>query len=234
MNQYLDLLAHFGIGGAHPGGFALTQSIFEKEKIEPHFSVLDIGCGTGQTASYLTKKFGCSVTAIDINSMMVEKAKKRFVNEGLNIKTVLGDVQKMKFADETFDFVLSESVISFTNIPETLKELVRVLKREGSMIIIEMTAEQPLSNEVREKILELYGVNQVLTEEEWITCLRQAGFTNVKEILTPPFLLPSEIDDIDESEKIPIHFYNLWDEHNDFVEKNNHLVGYRAFKCSLA
>lgn len=233
MNQYLDLLAHFGIGGAHPGGFSLTQSIFGKEQIESHFTVLDIGCGTGQTASYLTKQFGCSVTAIDISPMMIEKAKKRFAKEKLDVKAILGDVQKMEFADGTFDFILSESVISFTDIRKTLKELVRVLKKEGSMTIIEMTAEQSLSEEVKDEILKLYGIDKVLTEKEWITCLQQAGFTNVKEILTPPFLIPSEIDDIDESEKIPIEFYNLWDEHSDFIEKNSHLIGYRAFKCSL-
>ena len=34
-NDYLDLLAYFGIGGAHPGGFALTKSILEDENIQP-------------------------------------------------------------------------------------------------------------------------------------------------------------------------------------------------------
>ena len=33
-NDYLDLLAYFGIGGAHPGGFALTKSILDAENIQ--------------------------------------------------------------------------------------------------------------------------------------------------------------------------------------------------------
>ena len=47
-NDYLDLLAYFGIGGAHPGGFNLTQSILEAENIQPTEAVLDVGCGRGK------------------------------------------------------------------------------------------------------------------------------------------------------------------------------------------
>lgn len=234
MNPYIELLAHFGIGGAHPGGFSLTQTIFDSEQIEPQWNVLDIGCGTGQTASFLKKQFQCNVMAIDLNPMMIKKAKRRFVREGLDIKAVLGDVQNMKFNDDTFDFILSESVISFTNIKKTLKELVRVLQKEGSMIMIEMTAEQSLSDEVKDKIVKLYGIGDVLTESEWIAHLHEAGFKKVKEILTPPLLLPSDLEDIDQSENIPILFYDLWDEHSRFIEENNDLLGYRAFKCYLS
>ncbi|WP_019415279.1 hypothetical protein [Paenisporosarcina sp. TG20] len=42
LNEYLYFLAYFGIGGAHPGGFALTRSRLEDEIIQPE-SVLDIG-----------------------------------------------------------------------------------------------------------------------------------------------------------------------------------------------
>ena len=52
-NSYLDLLAYFGIGGAHPGGFNLTQSLLEDENIQPVDSVLDIGCGTRTDGSFL-------------------------------------------------------------------------------------------------------------------------------------------------------------------------------------
>lgn len=77
-NHYIELLAQFGIGGAHPGGFTLTQSLFEEIAILPSQKVLDIGCGTGQTAAFLAEHFKCDVTVIDNNSTMIEKATRRF------------------------------------------------------------------------------------------------------------------------------------------------------------
>lgn len=232
-NDYLNLLANFGIGGAHPGGFPLTLAIFEKERIQPNHHVLDLGCGTGQTAAFLGENFGCKVTAIDIHPMMIEKAKKRFANEELDINTILGDVQNMDFDDHSFDFILSESVISFTNIQKTLNEIVRVLKEDGCVLMIEMVAEQSLSDDIKEQITKLYGIDEVLTEKEWCAYLKQAGFTKIIEIRTPSLLIPSDIDDMDHSENISMALYDKWDEHNQFIEQNGHHLGYRAFKCYL-
>lgn len=233
MNQYIDLLAQFGIGGAHPGGFALTHAIFAKENIPSHNHVLDIGCGTGQTASFLATNYGCNVSTIDVHPLMVEKAEKRFANEGLDISVVLGDVQNMIFENDSFDFVLSESVISFTDIQKTLNEIARVLKEDGCMLMIEMTAEQTIPNDIKEQITKLYGIAEILTANEWIAHLQKAGFTNIKEIRTPPLLLPSDLDDIDQSDHISMALYDVWEAHDQFIEQNSHLVGYRAFKCFL-
>ncbi|MGG0656670.1 class I SAM-dependent methyltransferase [Rummeliibacillus pycnus] len=233
-NSYLDLLAYFGIGGAHPGGFSLTLEIFENEKIQPHHHVLDIGCGTGQTAAFLAKNFGCKVTAIDVNQIMIEKAKKRFENDGLEIDVILGDVQNMNIADHTFDFIISESVISFTNIDKTLHELSRVLKEDGSMIMIEMTAEQILSEKLQRKVSKLYGIDKVLNEKEWVLRLEQNGFQKIRKISTPSILVPSDIEEMDISENISIDFYDLWEEHIHFIEQYGHLIKYRVLECQHA
>ncbi|MET0960003.1 MAG: class I SAM-dependent methyltransferase, partial [Psychrobacillus psychrotolerans] len=144
-NAYIDILAYFGIGGAHPGGFNLTQSILEAENIPPKQSVLDIGCGTGQTAAFLAERFNCHVTAVDNHPLMVEKARQRFKNSESSVHVVEGDVQSMDyFVDDSFDFVIAESVIVFTDISKTLSELSRVLKSDGTLMMIEMVAEQYL------------------------------------------------------------------------------------------
>jgi ubiquinone/menaquinone biosynthesis C-methylase UbiE len=144
-NNYLDLLAYFGIGGAHPGGFPLTQLILQDEIIPPCGSVLDIGCGTGQTAAFIHQKYGCPVIAVDNHPLMIEKARERFKDQDSKVTVIEGDAQKLNFKDNCFDLILAESVITFTNIPNTLNELFRLLKSDGRMIIIEMTAEEPLS-----------------------------------------------------------------------------------------
>lgn len=75
--QISRLFVRFGVGGAHPGGINLTKEIFKSENISTTSHILDVGCGTGQTAAYIAHKYGAKVTGIDINSIMVAKATER-------------------------------------------------------------------------------------------------------------------------------------------------------------
>ena len=232
-NNYLNFVAYFGIGGAHPGGFSLTQSILKDEKIQPFETVLDIGCGTGQTAAFLVQRFGCQVTAVDNHPTMLKKARERFKNTESPILVIEGDAQNLDLLESSFDLIIAESVVTFTDISKTLHELSRVLKSCGRMILIEMVAEQSLSEELQEKAYSLYGINEILNEQEWKFKLQQAGFTKIELIDTPSELMQTEINDINPSKNINMDFYDLWDEHNSFITQNQKFIGFRAFRCQL-
>ena len=232
-NEYLDLLAYFGVGGAHPGGFALTQSILKDIKIKPSDHILDIGCGTGQTANFLVNKFSCNVTAIDNHALMVEKAKERFKHHDSLITVLQDDAQNLIFQDDSFEFIIAESVIAFTDISKTLNELFRVLKKGGSLFMIEMTAEQKLPEEIQRKACTLYGIKEILSEEQWVFKLKEVGFEQIDILKTPSLLIQTEINDINQSADIPMSFYNLWDEHHTFIEEQRNNIGFRAFRCSF-
>jgi len=231
MNSYLNLLAYFGIGGAHPGGFTLTQSIMKDENIKSSDWVLDIGCGTGQTAAFIAKQYDCNVTGIDNHPLMVSKAKERISPDNKCINIIEGDVQNLDLADHSFDLIISESVIVFNDIPKTLKELSRVLKTDGRLIMIEMTAEQYLTEEIHRKACGLYGISKVLTEDQWKLNLQLAGFNQIAVINTPSELTETEITDINPSEDIDHELFDLWDEHTQFIQQFGHLFGYRVYRC---
>ena len=74
-SNYLEFLSKFGIGGAHPGGINLTKEIFQAEEMNQNSRLLDVGCGTGQTAAYLAERYGAKVTGMDINPIMVKRPK---------------------------------------------------------------------------------------------------------------------------------------------------------------
>jgi len=230
-NQYLDLLAYFGIGGAHPGGFALTQSILKDVQIKPTDHVLDIGCGTGQTANFLLDRFSCIVTAIDNHALMVEKTKERFKQQDSLITIQQDDAQSLNLQDDSFEFIIAESVITFTEISKTLKELSRVLKKDGSLYMIEMTAENNFTKENQKKACALYGIKEILSEKQWISRLKEVGFEQIDVLKTPSQLIQTEINDINQSLDIPMSYYNLWDEHHDFIEDHRDSIGFRAFHC---
>ena len=227
-NKYLDLLAYFGIGGAHPGGFPLTQALLGDVSLQPTDHVLELGCGTGQTAEFISKKFHCEVVGLDNHPIMVEEAKGRLVGSAYPVQVMLGNAEKLPFADESFDFILAESVLSFTNIPVTIQEAARVLKPGGRLLIIEMTAEQPPTEELQKETSKLYGITKLLVESEWENYLQQAGLT-LLPIKKSTDMEPTDLEDIRPSDNLDLSLYDVWDEHNDFLARNGNLVGYRIF-----
>lgn len=179
-STYLDLLAKYGVSGAHPGGFTLTKKILDSLTINPDTKLLDLGCGTGQTLAYIAGTYPCKLVGVDINSQMLFKATQRFKMENLYINLVQADVMELPFPSNTFDIALSESVTVFTTINKTLKEYARVLKTGGILLAIEMTAVYPLTAEELSEIKSVYGIEQIPTSNEWESMLRQVGFTDIR------------------------------------------------------
>ena len=83
-------------------------------------SVLDIGCGCGQTSLELARRVGESgrVFAVDISAPMLEVARRRALAVGLNqLRFVNADAQLHKFAGGGFDLVFSRFGVMFFQDP---------------------------------------------------------------------------------------------------------------------
>ncbi|MDQ0206115.1 class I SAM-dependent methyltransferase [Alkalicoccobacillus murimartini] len=184
--SYMDVLAEFGIGSAHPGGFTLTKELLSQVAIHKQDHVLDCGCGTGQTASYLSSSFNCSVTALDIHPLMIEKARNRFNIEDQPITLIEGNVEAMPFEDQTFHYVLSESVTIFTNIDQTLNEYARVLKPNGTLLLNEMVLLERTTQDEEAELKEMYQASDFLFTDQWIKKLKAHGFSSVLSCIASP------------------------------------------------
>lgn len=232
---YLDCLALFGVGGAHPGGLQLTKKILAEENINGDTTLLEVGCGTGQTAAYLAQQYGCSISALDNNNIMVEKARQRFSSLDLLIDAKVGDIENLPYPDKHFDIVLSESVISFTNLISTLPELKRVLKPSGRLIVIETILEQTISEEERSQIVDFYSFPQLLTEGEWVKAFKDAGFQRIDITKYQPTL--EQVDeqhaaDYALSETIDDALLEILEKHKEIMQQNKDILGFRIFRCS--
>ncbi|MDQ2087135.1 class I SAM-dependent methyltransferase [Herbivorax sp. ANBcel31] len=177
---YIGLLSKYKIGGAHPGGLPLTKELLKSLYINKNTNLLDVGCGTGQTAAHISKTYKCKVTAIDIDNKMLEIADERFRKENLGIKLLREDASNMKFLSNTFDIVLSESVTVFTDIKKSIKEYFRVIKEGGTLVAIEITAQSNLSENDLKKIKSVYGIENIPDLQEWTDIFLEAGFKDVK------------------------------------------------------
>jgi ubiquinone/menaquinone biosynthesis C-methylase UbiE len=100
-------------------------------------SVLDVATGTGSLAIDLSKSAE-KVVGIDLSSKMLDVAEKKRKND--NLSFLLMDASNMKFNDEEFDLVtislgLHDMPLDIRTL--VLKEVKRVLKRNGKLYILE-------------------------------------------------------------------------------------------------
>ena len=104
-------------------------------------SVLEFGCGRGAGARLILKEFRpSSLHAMDLDIKMVERAKTYLSDEELEIiRLYAGDVQEIPFNDATFDIIFSFGILHHViDWRSSLKEIARVLKKEGLYIIEEL------------------------------------------------------------------------------------------------
>lgn len=233
---YLDCLAFLGVGGAHPGGLKLTKDILSREKLDETTSILDAGCGTGQTSAYIAMKYGSNVSALDHSSIMLEKARTRFSSLNLPIETRQGSVENLPYNNASFDMIISESVIAFTDNSMTIPELQRVLKPNGILLAIEMVLEKSLSEKELRPAMDFYGISRLFTESEWHHALHQAGFQDIR---IEKFHLPFENQDVENapdfvlSENMDDHFFEILDEHRQLTKVYENILSYRLFRCAV-
>ncbi len=230
---YLDFLSKFGVGGAHPGGIDLTKEIFKSEKITPNTRILDVGCGTGQSAAYLATQYGATVTGIDNNPIMVKKAKTRMAKYRLPVQIIQGSIENCPLKDKSFDFVISESVLSFVNKRKSLSEIYRLLKDGGRFIANELTINQRMNPSNEKEIAQFYGLDSLLMERDWIALLQRAGFKGIKirqqvqpmahQNITPEFF---------HSDYIEPELYNIMNQHVYIMGKYQGILDYRVFSCT--
>ncbi|MEK4630430.1 methyltransferase domain-containing protein [Solibacillus sp. FSL R7-0682] len=228
--NYLNFLAKFGIGGAHPGGIELSKKVFQKESIKRSTQILDVGCGTGQSAAYLALTYGANVTGIDNNTIMVEKAKERMASGPLSVKIIEGSIENTSLLDDQFDLIISESVLSFVNKPRALKEISRLLKSGGRLIAIEHTLnEHTINKEEENEIKQFFGFDALLKENDWISLLQQAGFHNIE--VEKGIVVDSEAD-YHFSKDIDLEYYSTMEKLAEINENYEEILSYRIYLCT--
>ncbi|WP_010530314.1 class I SAM-dependent methyltransferase [Lentibacillus jeotgali] len=235
-NSYIDALALMGVGGAHPGGLQLTKNILSRENIDEEMSVLDAGCGTGQTAAYIAEQFQCHVTALDNSNIMLDKARRRFSDGDLPVKIRQGNIENLPFPDDSFETALSESVIAFTDIRQSISELNRILKPDGVLYAVEMVMEKKLPEYDMKPIIDFYGVTRLLSESEWRDLFQEVGF---QQIISNSFKQQVENVDLNDGPDFSLS-ENMSDETMDILLEHDRLtklyedrLGFRIFRCSV-
>ncbi len=102
--------------------------------------LLDIATGTGDLALMMSKLNPQRIVGLDISEGMLEVGRQKIAAANLSdkIEMVVGDSENMPFEDNTFDAItVSFGVRNFANLDKGLTEIRRVLKPNGTFVILE-------------------------------------------------------------------------------------------------
>ena len=103
-------------------------------------SILDIATGTGDLAINLTKTKAKKIIGLDISEGMLNVGREKINQKQLNhrIDMVVGDSENLPFENDSFDAItVAFGVRNFETLEKGLSEILRVLKPDGILVILE-------------------------------------------------------------------------------------------------
>ena len=112
---------------------AKMELICRKLKLEPGMNVLDIGCGWGGLAAYMSQKYRVSVTGITVSEEQAKLARERC--KELPVEILLMDYRKL---DRTFDRIVSVGMfehVGFGKYRTFMKKVCQCMAPRGLFLL---------------------------------------------------------------------------------------------------
>ncbi|HJH32231.1 MAG TPA: arsenite methyltransferase [Methanosarcinaceae archaeon] len=162
-------------------------------------TVLDLGSGGGVDVFLASRKVGeqGNVIGVDMTTGMVEKAREN-ARKGnyTNVEFRAGEIENLPVEDCSIDVVMSNCVVNLS--PDkfaTFREVFRVLKPNGRILISDIVIEGELPGDVR-RSLDAWTecIAGALEKQEYLNTITKAGFRDVTIVAEHSFYNP-EMDD---------------------------------------
>lgn len=105
--------------------------------VKSNHTVLDLSCGTGKDSVGIAKKLETgSLYCADISQEMLKKCKEKVNKHNVNAIYCLANAEYLPFKDNSFDRLISFGGLNvFGNIQQALKEMARVVKPGGKVLV---------------------------------------------------------------------------------------------------
>ncbi len=114
----------------------MSKKIDQSEWKRSEIKLLEAGVGSGKNIEYYLDDL--EIYAIDFSPKMIKEAEKKAKKYNKEVNLLEMDIQDLDFEDNYFDFIVTSCV--FCSVPDPvkgLKELKRVLKEDGRIIMLE-------------------------------------------------------------------------------------------------
>ncbi len=166
--------------------------------------VLDLGSGAGKDVFLAAHKVGDEGRAIgvDMTPEMLELARKNavrfFTTTGLaNVEFREGHIEHLPVDDASVDVVISNCVINLSpDKPQVFREVYRVLKPGGRMIVSDIVLNRPLPESAHNDA-DLYAacIAGAMLRDEYLQAIRDAGFDKMEILSDHTYKASNSCDD---------------------------------------
>lgn len=162
-----------------------TDLMIHHLRIQPGEQLLDVGCGTGEPALRLIRTTGAKVTGITISQVQVDSANQRAREQGLSDSAhfELVDAMMLPYEDESFDAAWAlETLFHMPDRGQVLREIARVLRPGGRLVIAEAIETGTITDEQRAILWNGVQANSYITFDAYVQAVKAAGFSVDKEV----------------------------------------------------
>ena len=176
--------------------YNLIDQMIKVGEIKTNSSIIDIGCGIGEPASYLSDRLNCNVTGISNSEKGIEMAIERSGDSAVKFK--VADALNNKMKSENFDV---SWLLEMSHLIEDKKKLIeestRVLRKGGRIVLCDLMLLRPLSAKeifsMQEELRVMeksFGKASLWTPSQYIDLfesleLDSINFVNISREVTP-------------------------------------------------
>ena len=166
----------------------LIKELIARAEIKNGCRVLDVGCGMGGSAIFLSETLGARVTGITISPVQVEIGNTLAQQRGADVRIIQMDAESLAMEDR-FDVVWSVEAIShMSNRKGCLQSIAQVLEPGGRFVIADWFKAHAATAEEERKFLEPIERAMLVPKLEapavYADCLSDAGLvvTRVEDL----------------------------------------------------
>lgn len=118
------------------------KAVREIADTDQPLAVLDVACGTGDFTIEIARKVarGSQITGIDLSEGMMKVGREKIAAAQVDATLEYGDCEALTYANDSFDRIsVGFGVRNFEHLSVGLKEMCRVLKPGGKLVILELS-----------------------------------------------------------------------------------------------
>ena len=184
----------------------LSQAVLQITQRYPHMKILEIGAGTGGATKTIMKQLGTAFTSYtftDISTGFFEKAgevfkdyKDRMIYKALDVEK---DIVAQGYVEGSYDMLICSLVLHATrNLESTMKNVRRLLKPGGYLVMLEVTNNKPMRMGLSMGGLigwwlgegDGRALSPCVEARQWNTVLRKSGFSGIDAITPETDMMP--------------------------------------------